>query len=781
MKVCAAAGFFLPAFFLFAGGCATTVGTDGSAEESIAVEEETLLQFYTSEYESQEGLSAVFTIEAYNAGAHGTDVLVSVIDSGIDLENPEFEGRIDERSADLLTGEVVGPLYARSGGPSLQDENGHGTAVAGIIGASRNEEGIHGVAPEAALLVFRVDDGEGVFNGTAVREAVSRSVDYNAQVVNMSFGSDGMYQDDAFKEIFTALDSNNIVSVIAAGNQGKDEPDNSAKGAALAVGPDGSTSAIIAGAYNCETGDIAAGSNRAGDVAGDIFLLAPGDLVLSTDLHGIYSAYDYFSGTSVAAPHISGAAALLAGLWPQLTSSQIAGILLESATDLGEQGVDPVYGRGLLNIGAAVSPAGELVIAGEDGTALPVTGFMADLSGAFGEGAFEDIGGVVVFDAYNRHFTMNIDNAVRHRGPGRMNPALLTGSSGVMRASAVDMLSGNIRTYMQLSTQDLSLQTAENHMAAPYSGDGSRHAFMKDRLSFMLEADAGNGRMLSVSGGLSVRSADYRNEDLRHTPLVSPGFFTDPYIPSAPDGISFMLKGPLAGSVQADIFAAYSYGARHSGAYEGAFTHDEKSAGLYDRDAVLVRAGFFRETDSLKLRLEQGFLYERGSIMGAVFPSRAMASTYYGSIDARWAFRPGWLLRGKYATGITLPGKDGPGGLIDGLSGLRSDQFSVSISRTGIFSGNDGLRAGISQPLQIREGRAVLRLPVLYDPFADLMTYSHMESDLSAKGRHLDIEAGYSFPVSRLVLVSLDLVYQHFSGENHSPEALFAFRTRKYF
>jgi subtilisin family serine protease len=90
------------------------------------------------------------------------------------------------------------------------------------------------------------------------------------------------------------------------------------------------------------------------------YLVAPGTSIKSTYNNGGYAT---MSGTSMAAPVVTGAAALLKSYWPKLTARQIGEIFLTTATDLGAKGVDVIYGRGLLNLEAALKPAGALKLA----------------------------------------------------------------------------------------------------------------------------------------------------------------------------------------------------------------------------------------------------------------------------------------------------------------------------------------------------------------------------------------------------------------------------------
>ena len=101
--------------------------------------------FNTVEYQRSNGAAQAQAIAAYNTGATGAGVIAGVIDSGIDVDSPEFAGKIHAQSADF------------AGTRGLQDEGGHGTAVSSVLLGAKNDLDTHGVAFDATLLVLRTD------------------------------------------------------------------------------------------------------------------------------------------------------------------------------------------------------------------------------------------------------------------------------------------------------------------------------------------------------------------------------------------------------------------------------------------------------------------------------------------------------------------------------------------------------------------------------------------------------------------------------------------------
>ena len=258
----------------------------------------------------------------------------------------------------------------------------HGAAVASLIAAPLDGRGVMGLAPDATLVTYNPFDETLSSNWTDVSEGVRRLVQQQASIINMSLGVPGWTFHHEWANVLSnrrvAVHANNALFVIAAGNDGVTQTidiDWSRVGDV--------SNLLIVGSID-PTGRISNFSNRPGNacltVNGqcrdgfrlmDRFLVAPGELILASDGEG---GVTRLSGTSFAAPLVSGAAALVQGRWAWLDAGHVADVLLLSATDLGEAGVDPVYGHGLLNVEGALSPldAGDLFAVDANGSARAI-------------------------------------------------------------------------------------------------------------------------------------------------------------------------------------------------------------------------------------------------------------------------------------------------------------------------------------------------------------------------------------------------------------------------
>ena len=238
------------------------------------------------------------------SGVTGSGATIAVIDTGVDLDHPEFSGRI-----------VPGYDFVDSDNEA-DDGNGHGTHVAGTIGGANDGIGITGVAPDASIMPIRVLGNDGYGYTSDILAGVYWSADNGADVINLSLGGGGYSQ--AMADAIAYASNKGSVVVMAAGNSGSQSPDYPA---AHAV-----NHGLAVGAVNQQK-TMAGFSNRAGSTVLD-YVTAPGTSIYSTVPD---AGYDYLSGTSMAAPHVAGVAGLLKSYDNSLSSESIENLIVESA------------------------------------------------------------------------------------------------------------------------------------------------------------------------------------------------------------------------------------------------------------------------------------------------------------------------------------------------------------------------------------------------------------------------------------------------------------------
>jgi thermitase len=242
--------------------------------------------------------------------ATGAGVRVGIVDTGVDLGHEDLAGRVVAQTSCVGSqGDV-----ARCSG-SGQDDNGHGTHVAGIVAAIKdNGKGIAGVAPDAQLVVAKALNAVGAGSTDDIAAGIRWVVDHGARVVNLSVGDPAFLVTTLFgtpmRDSIEYAWAHGAVPVLASGN-------TNVLGLGLGSSNYGALDAIIVGASGPDD-RIASYSSPLGDAKWGI--VAPGgaadgrpqDKVLSTFWRpGVANQYEYEAGTSMAAPHVSGAVALL--------------------------------------------------------------------------------------------------------------------------------------------------------------------------------------------------------------------------------------------------------------------------------------------------------------------------------------------------------------------------------------------------------------------------------------------------------------------------------------
>jgi subtilisin family serine protease len=254
----------------------------------------------------------------------GDPVKVGVIDTGIDLKHPDLQANIKGGY------NAINPLK------SPNDDNGHGTHVAGIIAALNNTIGVIGVGPNIDLYAIKVLNASGSGYLSDVIEGLDWAVANGMQVVNMSLGTSQDVQ--SFHDAIVSAYNAGVTIVAAAGNSGG------------TVSYPAAYPEVIAVSATDQNNQIASFSSRGPEVD----LAAPGVNIYST-----YKGQSYatLSGTSMAAPHVTGAAALIIdtkkcdlNLDGICTPSEVQQRLEQTAIDLGTPGKDNLYGSGLVNV-----------------------------------------------------------------------------------------------------------------------------------------------------------------------------------------------------------------------------------------------------------------------------------------------------------------------------------------------------------------------------------------------------------------------------------------------
>lgn len=462
------------------------------------------------EYQNQHGLALVNAAEAYQLGFTGKGVVIGVVDSGLDTDHSEFYGRLLP-GYDFITDQAILP---QSGNTDWQiEEDGsreetlHGTHVSGIIAANKDGKGIHGVAYDSQLFMVKyksdAETGE-----PFLAESFARVADLGAKVVNLSLGLNDCDADPSaeFCNVtdYTAekvktktleasglsglqsLHDKGVLAVISTGNESQPHADVLAGMPHLF--PELESTIVAVTSVN-KYGEISNFSNRCG-VAANWCLSAPGgdgregaeELIAST----VPGGYDFEAGTSMAAPHVTGVAALVAEAFPYFTANNLQQTLLTTATPLGDR---EVYGWGLVNAVKAVKGPAQFIHQFEANTQGQDSVFSNDISGngrliKSGLGRLElsgnnqfhvaqVVGGELAITGSHEYLVQN-DQAGRLSGDGRIGEVITTGvvAPGVAEHNPLGQLHVT-KSFVATDTSVLELTTTPDGQSSSLVVEGA--------------------------------------------------------------------------------------------------------------------------------------------------------------------------------------------------------------------------------------------------------------------------------------------------------------------
>lgn len=282
---------------------------------------------------------------AWKRGYDGTGVKVAVLDTGIDATHPD------------MSASIAGQVDFTGSPNGAKDGHGHGTHVAStVLGSGAASNGLRkGVAPGAKLLVGKVCDDQGQCPDDAIIAGMDWAAHSGAKVVNMSLGGEPTDGTDPLSQALNELSrSTGTLFVVAAGNSGFV--------AQKVVAPGSADDALTVAAVD-KNDAMATFSNRGpriGDGAAKPDIAAPGVAITAARAAGtsmgtpVDQYYTTADGTSMATPHVAGAAAIIAQQHPEMTGQQIKALLMDTAADLGHD----LYaqGAGIVDLATATNP-----------------------------------------------------------------------------------------------------------------------------------------------------------------------------------------------------------------------------------------------------------------------------------------------------------------------------------------------------------------------------------------------------------------------------------------
>lgn len=640
------------------------------------------------------------------------------------------------------------------------DSDGHGTDVAAVLLAARNDQSTLGIAYNATLLALRADrpgsctvtnsnpnESGCRFADSSIAAGVDRAVQAGARVVNISLGGSapGQVLLDAVNRATTA----GVIIVVSAGNDG-DSTDpaidpNSPDPFAQGLQSVGHGLVIIAGSVD-NAGVNSTFSNRAGTF-GSSYLMALGEGVccdyqngvLRTEITGGSSFVFVLNGTSFSAPHVAGAAALLAQAFPNLSGAQIVNLLLTTARDAGATGTDAVYGRGIMDIARAFAPQGTTSLAGST-VAVPLDAALGTTSGPMGDAARAVPANGIVLDGYGRAYQADLGGLI---------------AAAPLRPRLTPALAGQVRSFArQVGSTSVALSVRAGAPAAmpdalTLTVDQARGARL---LAARVVTRMAPGRTLgfALSQGANELAAGMTNGVAGRSVLSANGAFL-----VADDALSLRMLGADADGASAMRLAIGQGMALTVASETGRLGEDwggsvrTHARSPIDRQRRYARIGAMIDGHKAVLDIPVSWMVgasminERHSLLGArLLPTLGGVSGQTLFADAAVAVEPaaGWRIAARWREGVTHAAASG---LVLGGRNIRSRAWSIDAERQGVLFGDDALAIRVSQPLRLYSGALLLNLPVAYDYATLSATNDSVPLNLSPAGRERDVELAW--------------------------------------
>ncbi len=617
------------------------------------------------------------------------------------------------------------PHQLNGNGSSAPDEvSSHGTHVAGIIGARPEPEGTdgsntQGVVTNVGLIpvVFNPFGNvntniELLNNALLANEGQMDSTNQNIDIVNMSFGPDSSTTLNAanigsyFAE-HGALDTffqNNRILVVAAGNEGQDEA-NVISGIPTVEGlKDLAENLFVTVVAVDKDNNITDYSNKCGSAA-NWCISAPGGTADNPIISTVGpNSIGGMAGTSMAAPTVTGSLALIMSAFPNLKPQEAVQILFETATDLGVEGVDEIYGHGLVNLEKASMPIGILNIPTDNTT----TGAKIALNNSRISVPYNMANVIdklpkqlIFLDKYSRPYplaTKSLFTTTDHRDKLKNDMKHFVNRGKPTKVA--------VNSNLTMTFSDRISDPVDNMQFGSFEFD------------YMVDKDTSVG--LFFSENTTYKNGDYFSKVL-----------SNPFL-NINDAFGIKSGYEFNNALSFDV-AVYT-------GKNGFFNDDERLRLQNDNEFSAIDYVFnFSPADYITFGFKGGFLQEDGSILG-MQGSGAFATdntlTAYTGLEIDLAPTDNLSIKAAYYQGTTKT-RGARSDTLMSLSDIKSESISLDVGYK--LNDEDKLGLQIAQPLAISRGNMLFDLPVGRDPTEDIVYREKYNLAMKPEAKELDL------------------------------------------
>jgi hypothetical protein len=701
-----------------------------------------------------------FTDSVASAANWGKNQLLGVVDTGIVANHPVFaSGQVSQSLSSCAA-----VTFRCSNG--VIDDNGHGTAVAVIAAGNRKAlfsttyggyalkaGSVMGVASNANIVAKKVLNASGSGYSTDVANGIKKAADAGAGVINVSI----TYGNTA--DLVAAINyaaAKGAFIVWAGGNSAA----NLLSGASTT----GLTSTavnhlVFAGAVNSSS-TLSSFSNKPGSGAlvtttgtrsnyTTRWIMAPGENIVAPMATYGNNTWGYWSGTSMAAPLVSGSLILLESAWPILkTNGTAANLLLATAKDLGAAGTDSVYGTGIVNLTSAFQPYGALSVTLASGRTQTVTSLTTSMitSGALGSLSTiqSRLANYTSFDGYVRNFSVNLSGLIRTPSTVySVNPLPINTNTG---PTAIRLADGGELAYWE---------SGRVNPAERLGLFGQNEEVMMDRrMGFAMLTDR-MGTTTALGYGYPVQyayaKALYGNDEFAR---LSDSLNTSGLSSLAQGGGLFAYGTKLSD----DTRVAMSW----SGTLMPLSTASTAPSWAIANASNTSVGITHRITPALTAGVTVGFLSENHGLLGSTYDAGSALS--FGNrnrsssvgLSAAYAMDKNNSLLFE-ATWARTAGTTASG-LFAGTSDLISTAYGMTYQSRNLWEKGDQITLSAKQPLRVTHGQAAL-----ISPSVDELGLAHYNTEwvsLVPTGRQMDYKLIYDRPLSKHQSLSWQATYR---------------------
>ena len=687
-------------------------------------------------------LQYVCASSAYARGATGDGIQVAVVDTGVRATHSDLDGN--------MVAFTTGSDTVNSDNDA-SDDHGHGTHVAGIIAGER-QGGVassHGVAFDAQIYGFKALDSDGAGSDTTLGNAFGLIENIAAiDIINNSWGTNADCSSATACRALGATIYDNWedlsqlstpkISVFAAGNDSEDQPSaecqtmvynsdiNAVSVCVVAISTDDS------GGYSQGKGFLATFSNKCGKVS-SYCIAAPGDTLYNT---GYLSNFHYTtkSGTSMAAPMVSGGLAIIMEEFSSLTPAQVVSRLLSTANDSGEYSQTSIYGHGLMNLNAATAAVGSL----------------------------QTINGSNLLDDPNTSYNDLVNNSFLSSAAfsNALNASLNNQTMEVYDSFDRANFKVNLSDFFS-SGSYISQNTIQNHLARLQPKQKNEDSFKNlfGNFSVEYEGDYLTRSLFQTSGDFIALGYNQSTNNFENSINPLSSFFNDSQFGNK------YLENPYfyVGSGE-DYFM--SFNPNNSFGID-TFTNQNSSDYGFSLNFNPILSGGNHEVVG-NLQFVLGANYEENKFLNStssgVFATGDMSNTNFTGLKYKKNISDELTLVGSGFAGYTHIDK-AANSYINGSSPIMTSSFTVGLTKSNFLKEKQNIGFFINQPQRVENGNINLRLPTSSDRDRTV-TYSDLSVDLEPDARQLNLDIIFNKEITDKSNLSANIT--HVKNGDHS-------------